>query len=90
MIKGVNRQIIEVTQIDNSYFERAWLVIKPEYMNVGANTIDAEADRYLKNLKPPYTFRTGKAFLYWLVRLGGAAVAGGALTATVMLSGVFG
>lgn len=90
MIKGVNRQIIEVTQIDNNYFERAWLVIKPEYMNAGANTLDTEADRYLKNLRPPYTFRTGRAFVYWLVRMGGAAAVGGALTAMVILSGIFG
>ena len=90
MIKGVNRQIIEVTQVDNNYFERAWLVIKPEYMNVGANTLDREADRYLKNLKPPYTFRNGRAFLYWLVRLGGAAAVGSVLTVAIIQSGIVG
>lgn len=89
MIKGVNRQIIEVTQTGNNYFERAWLVIKPEYTNVGARTIDNEADKYLKNLRPPYSLRGGKAFIYWLVRLGSAAVIGSLLTVLVLKSGAF-
>lgn len=90
MIKGVNRQIIEVTQVDNNYFERAWLVIKPEYMNVGNNVLDSQADHYLKNLKPPYTLRSGRAFLYWVVRLGSAAAAGSIITVAIMHSGILG
>lgn len=88
MIKGINRQIIEVTQTGNNYFERAWLVIKPEYSNVGASTLDSEADRYLKNLRPPCSMRGGRAFLFWLVRLGTAAVIGSILTVAVYQSGL--
>ena len=31
MIKGVNRQIIEVMDTGNQYFERALLVVRPGY-----------------------------------------------------------
>lgn len=31
MIKGVNRQIIEVMDTGNPYFERALLVVRPGY-----------------------------------------------------------
>lgn len=88
MIKGVNRQIIEVTQTGNNYFEKAWLVIKPQYINAGASTLDFEAERYLKNLKPPYTMRKGRTFLYWLLRLGTAALAGGVATALAFHFGI--
>ena len=30
MIKGINRSIIEVLDTGSVYYERAWLVIKPE------------------------------------------------------------
>lgn len=31
MIKGINRQVIEVTETGNPYFERALLVVRPSY-----------------------------------------------------------
>lgn len=30
MIKGVNRQIIEISETGNAYFERALLVVRPQ------------------------------------------------------------
>lgn len=87
MIKGINRQIIEITQTGNNYFERAWLVIKPEFQNSGASALEAEADRYLKNLKPPYSIRTGKALAYRILSLLFAAVAGGVFVAAIMHAG---
>lgn len=88
MIKGVNRQIIEVTQTENMYFERALLVIKPEYTNVGANQLDFEAEKYLRNLKPPYSLRSNHSLTYWLVRLVPAAMLGSILTLAVVQTGI--
>ncbi len=88
MIKGVNRQIIEVTDINNSYFERAWLVIKPQYMNCGASSIENEADKYLKNLKPPYTLRNGRTLIMKLIRLLSAALVGSLVTALLFQAGI--
>ncbi len=63
MIKGVNRQIIEVTQTGSDYFERAWLVVKPEYESLNDMTGDKEAESYLSALKPPYSMRRNKLLL---------------------------
>ena len=81
MIKGISRQIIEVNQTDNEYFERAWLVIKPEYLNVGAAKLEKESERYLKNIKPPYTITQHRSLLMRFLSLLSAAVGGGVLTA---------
>lgn len=37
MIKGVNRQIIEVMDTGNQYFERALLVVRPGYTDTGTD-----------------------------------------------------
>ncbi len=87
MIKGISRQIIEVTETQNNYFERAWLVVKPEYLNVGANMLEREAEGYLRNLKPPYSMRNRKGLLMRIVGLCSAALGGSAVTAAIMLSG---
>ena len=34
MIKGVNRQIIEVTDTGNEYFERALLIVRPRFSDM--------------------------------------------------------
>lgn len=87
MIKGISRQIIEVTETQNNYFERAWLVVNPEYLNVGASRIEREAEGYLRNLKPPYSMRNKKGLLMRIVSLFSAAVGGSVITAAVLLSG---
>lgn len=89
MIKGINRQIIEVTQTENNYFEKAWLVIKPEYINAGASAIEREAEKYLKGLKPPHSMRSCKALVLRVLSLVCAAISGGLLTAAVLRSGLF-
>ncbi len=33
MIKGVNRQVLEITNTENPYFERIIFFVKPEYGN---------------------------------------------------------
>ena len=86
MIKGISRQIIEVTETQNNYFERAWLVVKPEYLNVGAARLEREAESYLKNLKPPYSMRNHKGLLMHAIGLVSAALGGSAVTAALLLS----
>ncbi|MBQ1393731.1 MAG: hypothetical protein IIY81_09455 [Lachnospiraceae bacterium] len=87
MIKGISRQIIEINETQNNYFERAWLVVKPEYLNVGASRLEREAEGYLKNLKPPYSMRSRKGLLLRLLGLCSAALGGSVITAAILLSG---
>lgn len=88
MIKGVSRQIIEVTQTQNNYFERAWLVIKPEYLNVSADTIEQAAENYLKDLRPPHSLRSSKRLIFKVAEICISAVAGSVITSIILLSGV--
>lgn len=48
MIKGVNRQMIEVTDTGNEYFERALLVVRPACMDTEAELLRDEARRLLR------------------------------------------
>lgn len=45
MIKGVNRQIIEVIDTGNEYFERALLVVRPRFSDVEPGRLHEEARR---------------------------------------------
>ena len=72
MIKGVSRQIIEVTQTQN----------------VGADTIEHAAENYLKDLKPPHSLRNSKRLLFKAAEICISAVAGSVITSIILLSGV--
>lgn len=47
MIKGVNRQVIEVSDTGNPYFERALLVVRGDLADSAADRLHEEADRLL-------------------------------------------
>ena len=38
MLKGVNKQVVEVVEVDNEFFERAILFVKPEKQQNGEHT----------------------------------------------------
>lgn len=53
MIKGINRTIIEVTDTGNIYYERALLVLKPEYTDVNRSLLEKEAKKMLFSMSAP-------------------------------------
>lgn len=44
MIKGVNKQILEVTNTENPYFEKIIFFVKPEYKNEDSKKLQREAE----------------------------------------------
>ena len=80
MIKGVNRTIIEVTDTGNIYYERALLVLRPEYANVHRSLMEKEAKKMLMSMTAPSSIKKSHAVGYRFVRLGAAARAGAFLT----------
>lgn len=48
MIKGINRQIIEVIDTGNMYFERALLVVRPGFSDVNEGRLHEEAQRMVR------------------------------------------
>ena len=53
LIRGVNRHIIEVTDTGNAYYERALLVIKPEYASAERDLLEREARKVLRSMGVP-------------------------------------
>lgn len=49
MIKGVNRQMIEVMETGNPYFERALLVVRPNCTDLQDSQLHEEAQKLLKS-----------------------------------------
>lgn len=63
MIKGVNRQVVEVNETDCDYFERILFFVKPEYASISegkirerAGIIAGRADK-----APPTKIKANKA-----------------------------
>lgn len=50
MIKGINHQMIEVCDTDNRYYERAFLVLRPEYASQSREMLEKEAKKLLDNM----------------------------------------
>lgn len=57
MIKGINHHIIEVTDTDNRYYERALLVLRPEYASISREILEKEARNLLQKMD---TFSSAK------------------------------
>lgn len=50
MIRGVKKQIIEVLNTENEYFERAILVVSDEYSEYERSKLDRRAREYVSTL----------------------------------------
>lgn len=88
MIKGVNHTIIEVTNPENRYFERALLFVRPCLQNAGSRQLQHQADCFVANVGSPPVSRVDATELrrnrkikrmilnsfWWLVGLGCGAL----------------
>lgn len=71
MIKGVNRQVIEITETGSEYFEKMLLVVKPQYssMNVKNLKRKPEALQSAFHRLLPRRLQNENALLFWPRRL---------------------
>ncbi len=54
MIKGVNKQVLEITETQNSFFEKAIFFVKPEYMGLSEGKLREYARHELETTgRPP-------------------------------------
>lgn len=60
MIKGVNKQILEVTNTENPYFEKIIFFIKPEYKNEDRKKLQKEAEALATITQKPPKTKIGK------------------------------
>ena len=50
MLRGTNKSIIEISETENKYFERALLFVKPEFVNLSPERLNREAKRMIGTL----------------------------------------
>ncbi len=64
MIKGVNRQVVEVSDTGSEYFERILFIVKPEYAAVSEGKVRERVEQIAQSTgAPPPTKRKRRPFL---------------------------
>lgn len=59
MIKGINKQILEVTNPDSPYFEKIIFFVRPQGERLSEKDLQQEAEKLTKNAgRPPRTKTT--------------------------------
>lgn len=53
MIKGINRQVVEVSDPDSEYFEKIMFFVKPEYVSLSEGKIKEYAGRITATSSAP-------------------------------------
>ncbi len=78
MIKGVNRQVLEIHETGTKYFEKALFFVRPEYSTLNEKRLNEKALRALSgDAKVPVTKRAKlKTVVLKIIYLLFAAVAG--------------
>lgn len=76
MIKGINHKVIEVTDTDNIYYGKAYLLVRPEYEEVEEAVLRKEAKKLLSQVGTPSSIKGKRTFWYWFLRLTPAVLSG--------------
>ncbi len=53
MIKGVNKQVLEINKTENSYFEKAIFFVKPEYCGMSEGKLREIASKEVSSAGVP-------------------------------------
>lgn len=81
MLRGVNRQVVEVAEPDSAYFEKVLFFVKPEYSLLAEEKLKMKADALIKDASyPPIrkNVKKRRLRLYRILQLFLAAAAGAA------------
>lgn len=85
LIKGVNRQVVEITQTQCEYFEKVLFFIKPEYSAVSEGDLKERATIIAQSAGMPPAARLKKNRLKLALSMSAAACAGAVVSGTVFL-----
>lgn len=84
MIKGVNKQVIEINDTGNQYYNHAILFLRPEYADVQREVLEKEAKKFLKKIDTTSTARRKNRIIYWAIRLLPGALFGAIISVLIM------
>ncbi len=76
MIKGVNRQVVEITQTDCEYFERILFFVKPEFASVSEGKLRERAGMMSTTADKPPVTKIRRNRIFRIACLAGSAIAG--------------
>lgn len=88
MIKGVNKQIIEVNQTGSIYYEKALLVVRSEFASAQQQLLEREALKLLKKMDAPSSYKRKSTLALRIISALCCAVCGGLLVYFLAKSGV--
>lgn len=84
MVRGVNKKVVEVIDLEHEYFEKAILFVKEAKQEREDRLLRQEAGRYLKTLHYHPTGRKRlNRYALSLLKLGGAAAVGATIMSLV-------
>lgn len=77
MIKGINKQILEVTATDSPYFEKIIFFVRPSSQSIGEKLLKSEAEKLALQAKPAKSRKSFKqissAIIFSLIGIGAGA-----------------
>lgn len=76
MIRGINRQVVEVSQTDCEYFEKIMFFVKPEYASVSEGKIRERAGIIAGGTEKPPTTKVKRDKKLELLKICGAVLFG--------------
>ena len=84
MIKGVNRQVVEVNETQCKYFEKIMFFVKPEYASISEGKIRERAGMIADSstLPPPTKLKRNRYFD--VIKLIFSALCGAAITIVML------
>ncbi len=88
MIKGINRQIIEINDTGNHYYEKALLIVKPEFASAHQQLLEREAMKLLKSMDAPSYYKRKRNTALRIIFAAAFALIGGALAYIMFKFGV--
>ena len=89
MIKGVNRQVVEITQTQCEYFERVLFFIKPEYSSISGGDLRERATIIAQSAGMPPAARLRKNRIRLALSLSAAACSGAIVSGSIFLLASF-
>lgn len=81
MIKGINRQVVEVSDTGSEYFEKIMFFVKPEYVSLSESKIKEYAGRIAATSSaPPKATKKVKNRYFEIMKITASALLGCGLT----------
>lgn len=83
MIKGVNRQVVEVSDTGSEYFERILFIVKPEYATVSEGKVRERVEQIAQATGAPPPIKAKRRPLLSAAKLTAAASVGAAVATLI-------